>query len=411
MVVIEGIKYACERCIRGHRVSSCTHTQQPLIRIKPKGRPATQCLHCREARKNKALHVKCKCGSSSSKHAATCPCYSGGGCICTNKHPQVLPPNSTTTGANGCIVINKAVLDEGSQQQAQQAQQQSQSQQAQQQQQQPQPQASPILQQPQMPTPVHTTNVTTPPVATPTHSHRALSTTPSLSPQPQSPHSPESALKSVNFLGRTNSSSSLSSLHSGRNKNRIEKVRPSHNSLSAASQLANSPSSPFYAVMPPAWVDSPTLVPTGALDASYLQILNDDLSSPLLDSDVFSSLDMEPVAHSNNNHGGIPTGGSRALASTDINFDRFESTSPSSILSSWNLWGGVGGSDAPEMSVAANPSASASASSIQTPPSSNATPEWVQGQQQPCSVSPADVMLPFKRDDQESVFLTEPLYL
>lgn len=379
MVVIEGIKYACERCIRGHRVSSCTHTQQPLIRIKPKGRPATQCLHCREARKNKALHVKCKCGSSSSKHAATCPCYSGGGCICTNKHPQVLPPNSTTTGANGCIVINKAVLDE-----------------PQQQQQQPQ-----VKQQQVSPTISHITQ--TPPVATPTHSHRALSATPSLSPQPQSPHSPESALKSVNFLGRTNSSSSLSSMHSGRNKNRIEKVRPSHNALSGATQLANSPSSPFYAVTPPAWVDSPTLVPTGALDASYLQILNDDLSSPLLDSDVFSSLDMEPV-----HAGGVPTG--RALASTDINFDRFESTSPSSILSSWNLWGGIGG-DADLSAVAPNASASASASSIQTPPSSNATPEWIQQGQQPCSVSPADVMLPFKRDDQESVFLTEPLYL
>ncbi|KAG5368473.1 Copper resistance protein [Yarrowia sp. C11] len=392
MVVIEGIKYACERCIRGHRVSSCTHTQQPLIRIKPKGRPATQCLHCRDARKNKALHVKCKCGSSSSKHAATCPCYSGGGCICTNKHPQVLPPNSTTTGANGCIVINKAVLEEGVQPAQQQQQQQ-----------------SPTLQQP---TPAHSTNVTTPPVATPTHTHQTLSSTPSLSPQPHSPHSPESALRSVNFLGRTNSSSSLSSMHSGRNKNRIEKVRPSHNSLSAATQLANSPSSPFYAVTPPAWVDSPTLVPTGALDSSYLQLLHDDLSSPLLDSDVFSSLDMDPVGlQSGSVPTGIPMGSGRALASTDINFDRFESTSPSSILSSWNLWGGLGG-DVPEMNVApgANASASASASSIQTPPSSTTTPEWIQGEQ-PCSVSPADVMLPFKRDDQESVFLTEPLYL
>ncbi|KAG5360567.1 Copper resistance protein [Yarrowia sp. B02] len=382
MVVIEGIKYACERCIRGHRVSSCTHTQQPLIRIKPKGRPATQCLHCREARKNKALHVKCKCGSSSSKHAATCPCYSGGGCICTNKHPQVLPPNSTTTGANGCIVINKAVLEQDSN---------------------PVPQPkhagsnpAPAVSNAASSTPAESPTLTTatPPVATPTHSHRALSATPSLSPQPQSPHSPESALKSVNFLGRTNSSSSLSSMR----KNRVEKVRPSHNALSGAAQLANSPSSPFYAVTPPAWVDSPTLVPTGALDASYLQILNDDLSSPLLDSDVFSTLDVD-------NGTNIPAG--RALASTDINFDRFESTSPSSILSSWNLWGS---NEVPDMSVAPNASASASASSIQTPPSSNATPEWVQGQQ-PCSVSPADVMLPFKRDDQESVFLTEPLYL
>lgn len=49
----------------------------PLTMIKPKGRPATQCAHCREARKNKQSHVKCKCGtglSSNGKHSATCPC-------------------------------------------------------------------------------------------------------------------------------------------------------------------------------------------------------------------------------------------------------------------------------------------------------------------------------------------------
>lgn len=77
MVYIDGVKYACERCIRGHRVTTCKHTDQPLTVIKPKGRPATQCAHCREQRKMKSLHARCICGGGSNgshKHSHTCPC-------------------------------------------------------------------------------------------------------------------------------------------------------------------------------------------------------------------------------------------------------------------------------------------------------------------------------------------------
>ncbi|ANB12568.1 Haa1p [Sugiyamaella lignohabitans] len=79
MVLIDGVKYACERCIRGHRVSTCNHTDVQLIPIKPKGRPTSQCSHCREARKARALHTKCLCGAGSGAgkshaHAPTCPC-------------------------------------------------------------------------------------------------------------------------------------------------------------------------------------------------------------------------------------------------------------------------------------------------------------------------------------------------
>ena len=61
-MLIKGVKYACERCIRGHRVTTCTHSNEPLTMIKPKGRPVTQCQHCRENRKSKNLHVTCSCG-------------------------------------------------------------------------------------------------------------------------------------------------------------------------------------------------------------------------------------------------------------------------------------------------------------------------------------------------------------
>ncbi|KAK2460766.1 hypothetical protein APHAL10511_007236 [Amanita phalloides] len=61
MVLISSKKYACETCIKGHRSSTCKHTDRPLYEIKKKGRPVTQCEHCRELRKTKQVHVKCIC--------------------------------------------------------------------------------------------------------------------------------------------------------------------------------------------------------------------------------------------------------------------------------------------------------------------------------------------------------------
>jgi len=89
MVYIDGVKYACERCIRGHRVSTCKHTDQPLTMIKPKGRPTTQCAHCREVRKSRLLHTKCTCGvalKQQHQHTAPCPCALDQElCTCTKK--------------------------------------------------------------------------------------------------------------------------------------------------------------------------------------------------------------------------------------------------------------------------------------------------------------------------------------
>ncbi|KAI5787807.1 hypothetical protein FPQ18DRAFT_262946 [Pyronema domesticum] len=53
---------ACEACIRGHRVSGCNHHDRKLLPIAKKGRPVSQCNHCRAARKSRASHVRCDCG-------------------------------------------------------------------------------------------------------------------------------------------------------------------------------------------------------------------------------------------------------------------------------------------------------------------------------------------------------------
>ncbi|EHM99783.1 Haa1p [Saccharomyces cerevisiae x Saccharomyces kudriavzevii VIN7] len=72
MVLINGIKYACERCIRGHRVTTCNHTDQPLMMIKPKGRPSTTCDYCKQLRKNKNANPEgvCSCGRLEKKKVA-----------------------------------------------------------------------------------------------------------------------------------------------------------------------------------------------------------------------------------------------------------------------------------------------------------------------------------------------------
>ncbi|POR34433.1 Copper resistance protein CRF1 [Tolypocladium paradoxum] len=113
-MLIDGEKYACEACVRGHRVSNCQHTDRPLQHINKKGRPVSQCQHCRTMRKSRSAHVKCDCGEKTSKCAhlqqpveghkgelgplmpsgppsdevavaETCCCNHGGHCTCSFK--------------------------------------------------------------------------------------------------------------------------------------------------------------------------------------------------------------------------------------------------------------------------------------------------------------------------------------
>ncbi|KAL4806227.1 copper fist DNA binding domain-containing protein [Aspergillus unguis] len=45
-MLIDGEKWACEACVRGHRVSSCKHHDRPLTHINRKGRPFSTCPTC-----------------------------------------------------------------------------------------------------------------------------------------------------------------------------------------------------------------------------------------------------------------------------------------------------------------------------------------------------------------------------
>ncbi|KAI1476208.1 hypothetical protein K445DRAFT_66995 [Daldinia sp. EC12] len=99
-MLIDGEKWACEACVRGHRVSNCQHADRPLQHINKKGRPVSQCQHCRAMRKSRSSHVKCDCGEKTHKcahlkqtvegHKDSCCCNHGGRCTCSHKKEPAL---------------------------------------------------------------------------------------------------------------------------------------------------------------------------------------------------------------------------------------------------------------------------------------------------------------------------------
>lgn len=101
MILINGVKYACERCVRGHRASTCNHRDAKLIMIKPKGRPSTQCTHCKELRKLKNAHVACQCSSRHGRHippSKNCKCDITGNCDCCSRSKRVVKRGENRNG-------------------------------------------------------------------------------------------------------------------------------------------------------------------------------------------------------------------------------------------------------------------------------------------------------------------------
>lgn len=45
MIFVDGEKYACVQCIRGHRSSTCRHSLRPLVQVRSRGRPALNQAH------------------------------------------------------------------------------------------------------------------------------------------------------------------------------------------------------------------------------------------------------------------------------------------------------------------------------------------------------------------------------
>ncbi|KAI8053935.1 copper fist DNA binding domain-containing protein [Syncephalis plumigaleata] len=71
-IIRDGEKYACSTCIKGHRVAGCKHSDRDLILVRRRGRPSTQCEHCKRLRNgNRKVHTKCVCGSNATTTTTT----------------------------------------------------------------------------------------------------------------------------------------------------------------------------------------------------------------------------------------------------------------------------------------------------------------------------------------------------
>ncbi|PFH54695.1 hypothetical protein AMATHDRAFT_72457 [Amanita thiersii Skay4041] len=77
-IYVNNKKFACESCIKGHRSSSCRHTDRPLFEIQKKGRPVSQCDKCRELRQSKKVHTKCICNPKDDRSSQRLPLASNG---------------------------------------------------------------------------------------------------------------------------------------------------------------------------------------------------------------------------------------------------------------------------------------------------------------------------------------------
>ncbi|KAI0633989.1 hypothetical protein C8Q77DRAFT_718414 [Trametes polyzona] len=102
-----------ETCIKGHRSSSCKHTDRPLFEIKKKGRPVTQCEHCRELRKTRQIHVKCVCESKDGVYGTSGPVEGSSGQGGTKVPARAAFPSGLPEGLLEASVASKA-LSEGS---------------------------------------------------------------------------------------------------------------------------------------------------------------------------------------------------------------------------------------------------------------------------------------------------------
>jgi hypothetical protein len=102
--------------VRGHRVSNCQHSDRPLQHINKKGRPVSQCQHCRTLRKSRSAHVRCDCGGEkvhtkgacAEVESQDCCCSHGARCTCALKkeHLDPVPESDSDETSSSSTPIN-----------------------------------------------------------------------------------------------------------------------------------------------------------------------------------------------------------------------------------------------------------------------------------------------------------------
>ncbi|GAA5940743.1 hypothetical protein JCM1841_000346 [Sporobolomyces salmonicolor] len=67
-MIIDGVKFSCGPCVKGHRQANCNHGDRELFEVKKRGRPITACAECREIRKTTNAHKTCTHCSKADVH-------------------------------------------------------------------------------------------------------------------------------------------------------------------------------------------------------------------------------------------------------------------------------------------------------------------------------------------------------
>lgn len=113
MIIKNNIKYACEPCIKGHKVASCNHADRPLVQIKRKGRPSTACFHCKELRMVRNVNPSGSCKCNSKKATSTCGCTHGNPCKChtRRKRGQNKAPNAVENSPSFSVITPTSLED------------------------------------------------------------------------------------------------------------------------------------------------------------------------------------------------------------------------------------------------------------------------------------------------------------
>jgi hypothetical protein len=65
-------------CVTSREADNVATADRPLVHINKKGRPVSQCPHCRGLRKARAQHVKCDCAEKAHSKE-DCPYETGDG--------------------------------------------------------------------------------------------------------------------------------------------------------------------------------------------------------------------------------------------------------------------------------------------------------------------------------------------
>lgn len=76
MPLIPPISREAHRGVMNNGANSST-TDRPLQHINKKGRPVSQCQHCRAMRKSRSSHIKCDCGEKTHKCVHLRPAVEG----------------------------------------------------------------------------------------------------------------------------------------------------------------------------------------------------------------------------------------------------------------------------------------------------------------------------------------------